>query len=86
MTSGKTKKQMIYNINYLLFTIEITRRSEFDFHAAVENSAFGMCINFLKNRILMRRRDDRSETALARVGEIFGVGEKTEFTDGFFKK
>ncbi len=43
-----------------------------------------MRVNFREGRVLMRRKNNGSKTALARVGDVFGVDEKAELAEGFF--
>ena len=43
-----------------------------------------MRVNFAESRVLMRRKNDLTETILARVSDIFGIDEKTVFTEVFF--
>ncbi len=43
-----------------------------------------MRVDFREGRILERRKHDLPETALARVGDVFGVDEKAVFAESFF--
>lgn len=45
-----------------------------------------MRVNFRKGRILKRRKNNLPETALARVGDIFGIYEQAKFAKVFFAK
>ena len=55
-----------------------------DFDAAVKNSAFGVRVDFGERRVLKGRKNHLPETALARVGDIFGVDKQAEFAERFF--
>jgi hypothetical protein len=50
-------------------------RSKLDFDSSVEDSSFGVSVDFAEGRILMWGENNRSETALASIGDVLGVYE-----------
>lgn len=59
------------------FVLNVLCVSKLDFDSAVEDSAFCVRVDFTERRSLMRRKNHWSETALASIGDVLGVDEKT---------
>lgn len=58
--------------------------SKLELDSSVEDSAFGVCVDFAEGWVLMRRKNHQAETALACVSDVLRIEEKTDMTERLF--
>src|SRR5690242_17238852 len=58
--------------------------SQLNLDPAVKDPPFRVRVNLAESRALMRREDDRPETALPGVGDVFGVDEQADLAVTLF--